>query len=157
MENISETAFYRRFKQNMEQFSPVGEKDLITAGISGGPDSVCLLFLLLTLQKEKSYGIQVVHVNHMLRPDASGDASYVDKLCKLFQLTCITVEKPVDKLADKWKISTEEAGRRVRYEALREAAGKALSAPECPYSRSLIALGHHLDDWSETKTPGKDF
>ena len=150
MENIAETAFYRRFKQNMEQFSPVGEKDLITAGISGGPDSVCLLFLLLTLQKEKSYGIQVVHVNHMLRPDASGDASYVDKLCKLFQLTCITVEKPVDKLADKWKISTEEAGRRVRYEALREAAGKALSAPECPYSRSLIALGHHLDDQAET-------
>ena len=150
MENISETAFYRRFRQNIEEFSPVGEKDLITAGISGGPDSVCLLFLLLTLQKEKRYGIQVVHVNHMLRSDAVMDACYVDKLCKLFQLTCITVEKPVDKLADKWKISTEEAGRRVRYEALRDAGKQALSAPGSPFSRSLIALGHHLDDQAET-------
>ncbi len=113
---------FSRFRAFVEKHSLIGRGDQITAGVSGGPDSVCLLFLLRELQNTLPFSLQVLHVNHMLRPSAAEEASYVDKLCKPMAIRCITVDKPVEKLAAKWKISLEEAGRRVRYEALRAAA-----------------------------------
>ena len=48
--------------------------DRVVAGVSGGADSVCLLFLLLEWQKEVPTDIAVVHVDHGIRAEAGEDA-----------------------------------------------------------------------------------
>ena len=48
--------------------------DRVVAGVSGGADSVCLLFLLLEWQKEVPTDIAVVHVDHGIRAEAGADA-----------------------------------------------------------------------------------
>ena len=55
--------------------------DRVVAGVSGGADSVCLLFLLLEWQKEVPTDIAVVHVDHGIRTEAGEDARYVEQLC----------------------------------------------------------------------------
>ena len=44
--------------------------DRVVVGVSGGADSVCLLFLLLEWQKEVPTDIAVVHVDHGIRAEA---------------------------------------------------------------------------------------
>lgn len=38
--------------------------------MSGGPDSITLLDILLKIQKEIKFDVVVAHVNHMIREDA---------------------------------------------------------------------------------------
>ena len=52
--------------------------DRVVAGVSGGADSVCLLFLLLEWRRAFPLDIAVVHVNHGIRPEAGEDARYVE-------------------------------------------------------------------------------
>ena len=51
----------------IEEHHMFNEHDKVIAGISGGADSVCLLFVLLELRKRKNIDIVAVHVNHMIR------------------------------------------------------------------------------------------
>ena len=61
--------------------------DHVVAGVSGGADSVCLLFVLRERRKEIPFSLEVVHVNHGIRREAGEDAAYVEALCKLIALT----------------------------------------------------------------------
>ena len=113
--------------------------DRVIAGISGGADSVCLLFVLLEWAKRKPLELSVVHVNHGIRPDADKDATYVEKLCRENGLKFYLYYEDVPALAAKEKCSLEEAGRKVRYQAF-EAAADACK----------IAVAHNANDCSET-------
>ena len=62
------------------------ENDYVVAGVSGGADSVCLLFVLLELRKHIPIDIHVVHINHGIRAEAGEDAAYVSTLCEHFDL-----------------------------------------------------------------------
>ncbi len=119
--------------------------DTVVAGVSGGADSLCLLFLLKELQKEMSLTLAVVHVNHMLRPEACEEAAYVERLCKELQVPFYLKEVAVEQLAKEQGISTEEAGRNVRYEAFSEVLGELTSDPS-----GKIAVAHHANDRAET-------
>ena len=56
--------------------------DKVLAGVSGGPDSVCLLFVLLQLREELDFEIMAVLVNHGLRElEADRDLEFVEELC----------------------------------------------------------------------------
>lgn len=63
--------------QTVEEFHMLKKGDRVLLGVSGGPDSVALLHLLVSRQED--YGVQlfVVHVNHQLRAEAAEEASYV--------------------------------------------------------------------------------
>ena len=128
-------------KENM--FEP---DDLVVAGVSGGADSVCLLFMLLEIQRIIPIDIRVVHINHMIRSDAMQDAQYVEQLCKQNNLPFKLVEADVEEIAQKEHISTEEAGRNVRYNAFYEVLRENTDLSK----KGKIAIAHNKNDCCET-------
>ena len=144
--------------------------DCVVAGVSGGADSVCLLFLLYAFRAKLSLSLKVVHVNHGIRPDAQRDADYVKELCDKLSIPFIQVNANVREIAENRGISEEEAGREVRYRAFSECAA-AFSREKFESVDSVqelnmhhdhamegnlatgsikIALAHHMDDRAET-------
>ena len=103
--------------QYVKEYQMIEEGDCIVAGVSGGADSVCLLLMLLEINKAVPIEIEVVHINHLIRPDAAKDAAYVRELCAHHGLSFTLVEEDVAAFARRSHLSTEEAGRQVRYEA----------------------------------------
>jgi len=128
--------------------------DRVIAGISGGADSVCLLFVLLEWAKRKSLELEVVHVNHGIRQDAAEDAAYVEKLCRENGLKCYLYHVDVPALAAAEKCSLEEAGRKARYRAFESAAADFTTAGEAAHVQNgpacKIAVAHNANDCSET-------
>ena len=117
------------------------ENDYVVAGVSGGADSVCLLLMLIEIKRIIPIKIHVVHINHMIRTDAAADADYVKVLCDQYSIPFTLVEKDVEAIARKKHISTEEAGRNVRYEAFY----KVLAG-----NKGKIAIAHNKNDCCET-------
>ena len=95
----------------------------IVLGLSGGPDSVCLFDVLFELSAMKNFRIHPVHVNHKFRPgDAERDQEYVEELCRQRGLTCRTFTVDCNALAREEGLTSEEAGRKARYDAFFETA-----------------------------------
>ena len=115
--------------------------DEIVAGISGGADSVCMLLNLLELKNEYDFMLKVVHINHKIRDDAKNDALFVKDLCDRYALDYYLFEEDVEELSKKEGISTEEAGRKIRYERFRQ-------VKEDPNAK--IAVAHNQNDVAET-------
>ena len=114
----------------------------VLAGVSGGADSVCLLFVLLEYAKRVSIELAVVHVNHGLRQEAVEDAEFVRKLCQREGVPFYLKEVNVKELAAREKRSQEEAARLLRYQAFREAAED--------FCADRIAVAHNSNDRAET-------
>ena len=73
---------YQKVKAYVKKWHMLQKEDSVIAGISGGADSVCLLFMLLKLQKELGFALMAVHVNHGIRgAEAERDEAYVKRLC----------------------------------------------------------------------------
>ena len=142
----------------MEEQNMIEPGDRVAAGVSGGADSVCLLFLLLEYQKRIPFHLAVVHVNHGIRKEAAQDAAYVEKLCEKHQLPFFLYERNVPQIAADRKLSCEEAGRQVRYEAFREVLKQWKPKEKLPCEDAAgtvpgegkIAVAHHLQDSAET-------
>ncbi len=63
---------YQKVKAYVKTYHMLEKKDRVIAGISGGADSICLLFILfLELQKEIGFSLAAVHVHHGLRGEAA--------------------------------------------------------------------------------------
>lgn len=116
--------------------------DGVVLGVSGGADSVCLLFALYRLRRELGIHLYVVHVNHGIRPDAGEDADYVKQLCSQLEVPFCLVEMDVQAFARQQACSEEEAGRQVRYEAFERELGRRRA--------QKIAVAHHAGDRAET-------
>ncbi|MCX5783127.1 MAG: tRNA lysidine(34) synthetase TilS, partial [Elusimicrobia bacterium] len=118
-------------------------RDRILAAVSGGADSVCLLYFLRAVSKKTGFEVMVCHVNHGLRGKAAdADARFVKKLCGKLNIPFFMRSAPVKKYAEKYRMSLEHAARKARYEALVKTAKKN----KC----NKIAVGHQLDDHAET-------
>ena len=86
----------------------LNKADKVVVGVSGGADSVCLLFVLMELQKTIGFDIIVVHVNHLLRgEDAESDEKYVRELCEKYHLTCEVYRENVEWIAKNKRESLE--------------------------------------------------
>lgn len=114
----------------------------VVAGISGGADSVCLLFVLLAWKEAYGLDLAVVHINHGIRREAGEDARFVEELCKWEDIPFYLKEADIPECSKEWKCSEEEAGRRFRYQAFEEVAGQR--------NASKIAVAHNMNDLSET-------
>ncbi len=126
----------------LERHQMIRPHDHVVLGVSGGADSVCLLFLLLEYAGKVPLELSVVHVDHGIRPDAAQDAAYVEKLCGERNLPFYLVRADVKGYAEREKCSVEDAGRRIRYEAF------CRTAEETGADR--IAVAHNCNDRAET-------
>jgi len=126
----------------MEEHHMLKAADKLVVGVSGGADSVCLLFLLLEYRKKIPFSLAVVHVNHGIRTEAVEDAHYVEELCKEQGLPFYPFHINVRQKALQEKCSEEEAGRNARYEAFTQVAET--------FGGNKIAVAHNSNDRSET-------
>lgn len=116
--------------------------DTVLAGVSGGPDSICLLDVLAVLSRRMSLRIGVAHLNHNLRLDeADRDAAFVRSMAAKYGLSYYEKKIDIRNAAKKAQISIEEAGRHHRHAFFHEIASTQ--------GFSKIALGHHRDDNAE--------
>ena len=122
----------------------IKDGDKIVLGVSGGPDSICMLDMMRELKEEKNinFEIYVAHVNHMIREEAIEDEKYVQNYCLKHNIKFFVKRVDVQKIANDKKIGTEEAGRKVRYDFFEEVLQKTGS--------NKIAIAHNKNDKIET-------
>jgi len=129
--------------ETIKKYNMINNKDKIVVGVSGGPDSVCLLHILCKLRESMDLGLVAVHVNHMLRGDeASGDEAFVENLCKKLNVELVTRRIDIKKLAKERRLSLEETGRIERYRLFEEVADN--------FGAQRIAVAHNKNDQAET-------
>lgn len=126
----------------IKKYNMIKSGDKIVVGVSGGPDSICLLHILNKLKDEMNFKIYVAHINHMLRKEADEETEYVKKFCKKIEVECFVKKIDVEKIAKQEKIGTEEAGRKIRYEFFEEVLKKTNS--------NKITTAHNSKDKAET-------
>ena len=127
------------FKAYIAQESLCRDGDRILATVSGGPDSVVLLHLLLLA----GYHVTIAHCNFGLRgKESDGDESFVLALGKLYGVKTFTRSFPTKTYAAAHRLSVQEAARNLRYDWFAELAKNE--------SLDKIALAHHQDDRVET-------
>lgn len=132
-----------KVRKFVEKYKMISPGDRVVAGISGGADSVCLLYLLKDLQKSLDFSLLAVHVNHQLREgEAERDEAFVRELCAREKIPFYGISVDVGRAAREEGISLEEAGRNVRYESFSQVCRKE--------NGNKIALAHHQDDLAET-------
>jgi len=119
-----------------------GQHCLLVA-VSGGPDSVCLLHILVELQEELGIRLYIAHLNHQLRgADSEADAQYVADLAHRLDILASIEQRDVKAYKAQHHLSLEEAAREVRYTFLAQVA-KSIGA-------NRVAVGHTADDHIET-------
>jgi tRNA(Ile)-lysidine synthase len=119
-----------------DMFSP---GDLVLVSVSGGPDSVCLLYSLWHLRRLFKIKLAVFHFDHRLREDSGRDAAYVrtvaERLKVSFHLRAAEEGPPKGVSVEAWG-SVER--------------GNAANSVRREIGSLVIAEGHTLDDRAET-------
>lgn len=123
----------------IERFSLLENTSEVTVALSGGADSMSLLYALFNLKEKLGITLFAAHLNHMIRGDeALRDEEFVKKQCENLGvlLFCERIDVPV--YAKEHKMSTELAAREVRYDFLSRV------------SRGAVATAHTASDNLET-------
>ena len=116
-----------------------GLKSHVLVALSGGCDSVTLLYILFEL----GYQVSAIHINHNLRgKESTEDEAFCKDLCRKLGVDLYIKNYPVESYAKDQGISIEEAGRYFRYTAF-EQIKKEIQADK-------IATAHNKNDTAET-------
>ena len=135
-----------RFVHEMHRFitenSMIQDGETVLVAVSGGADSIALLYGLHELQQQLNCHLHVVHLNHCLRENSSEDAEFVHTHANRLGLPITSHIADMRNLAEEWNLSIETAGRRARYEFFDTVC--------TDIGASKVALGHQKDDIAET-------
>jgi tRNA(Ile)-lysidine synthase len=127
-------------RNTIKEHGLIPQGSRVVLGLSGGPDSLCLLYVLAELQRVFGFRLEALHLNHLMRgEEAEADVEFLKKTCESLSVPLTVVRCDVYKKAADEGISVEEAGRAARHEALKECA-----------AGDLMALAHNRDDQAET-------
>jgi tRNA(Ile)-lysidine synthase len=142
MATLSETWMYKKIVAFSNQYDLIPDNTTIIIGLSGGPDSVFLLYFLKHLQKEKNLTLIAAHLNHEWRADAQKDEQFCSRLAENLEVDYVSDIASNFSTTEKFDGSKEEFARRLRRKFFNSVAEV--------YHAQVIALGHHLDDQEET-------
>ena len=130
----------------IQKYNLIKNGDRLVLGVSGGPDSMCMLNILNNIRKNDAINLQfnivVAHVNHMIREEADSDEQYVKNYCEKNNIEFYSKSIDVQKIGNNMKIGTEEAGRNARYEFFDEILELTNS--------NKVAIAHNKNDKIET-------
>ena len=134
--------FLNSVKKTISDYDMLSPGDAVLVSVSGGPDSVALLHVVLKLSDMFSLKLGIAHLNHTLRgQESDNDALFVESMARKLNLPFYLSKKDVRKYQANNRLSLEDAARRVRYSFFRETAEH--------YDFDKIAIGHHSDDNAE--------
>ena len=130
--------------KTIKKYKLIEQNDRIVCGVSGGPDSVCMLDILRRIKDENQIKLDIIvcHINHMIREEATDDEQYVENYCKKYSIPFYAKRIDVKKQAENNKKGTEETGRNIRYEFFEEIFQKEKA--------TKIAIAHNKNDKIET-------
>lgn len=128
----------------IKKYNLIENNDKIVVGVSGGPDSICLVDILYHLKKERvlNFDIIVCHVNHMIREEADSDEEFVKKYCEDRDIAFEAKKVNINEISKAKKLGSEETGREERYKFFNEILEK--------YNANKIATAHTKSDNAET-------
>jgi tRNA(Ile)-lysidine synthase len=121
----------------MASYVRIGSPDQVLLALSGGADSLALLFVLKEMKKEADFYLSCVHVNHHLRPSSVEEAKWLHDLCEGLKIP-LSIKDVVVPLSG----SLEDQARKVRYKAFQQVF--------LDTNAMVLALAHHADDQAET-------
>jgi tRNA(Ile)-lysidine synthase len=140
--NAIQDPFVREVYTTVVQFGMIQKKDAVLAGVSGGPDSVTLVRVLLDLKEHLGIPLGIAHLNHGLRGEESQrDEQFAKDFARKFCLPFFCKTMDIKRLAKEERLSTEEAGRNARYAFFTKTAAA--------HGFTKIATGHNRDDNAE--------
>jgi tRNA(Ile)-lysidine synthase len=139
----ADRAVVERVRLSVDRHGLLPSGGTVIVGVSGGPDSLCLLHVLCRLAVAYGVGLHVAHLNHRIRgPEADADAAFVADLAATWGLPCTVEARDVPALAREGKLALEEAARQARYTFLAAVAARLGSR--------TVAVAHNADDQVES-------
>ncbi|WP_029451482.1 tRNA lysidine(34) synthetase TilS [Clostridium algidicarnis] len=133
----------KRILEYIEKYSMIQKDDKVLVALSGGPDSITLLHILYSLKDDLGITLYAAHINHKLRGEASDkDERYVKEICSSLNIPCYVKLADINAISKKRGISSEMAGRDVRYDFF-ESLKKDLNI-------NKVAVAHNSNDRAET-------
>lgn len=115
----------------------LNSNDIIVVGVSAGPDSMTLLYILSKIRKSVAFKIIVAHVNHNVRVESKEEAEFLKNYCEKNNLVfeMMTIHKYAED-------NFHNEARNIRYTFYKELVEK--------YHANYLMTGHHGDDLMET-------
>lgn len=133
----------KKFIQSIKKHKMIEKGDTIVVAVSGGPDSVAMMHLLLSIKNAFNLKLYGVHLDHVTRDGQSTlDANFVKDFFDNNGIEGYFFKKDIEKYAKELNISFEEAGRLERYRLFNQVMEKT--------NANKIALGQNLNDQGET-------
>jgi tRNA(Ile)-lysidine synthase len=131
-----------KVKKTLKKYSMLTQGEKVVLGVSGGADSIALLY---SLNELIDYGLELIvaHMNHGIRAEeAERDAEFVRETAKTLGLTFVSGEVDAQKYKEDNGLSLEDAARTLRYKFFDQVMNK--------HYATKLATAHTLDDQSET-------
>ena len=120
----------------------IKERENVLVAFSGGADSVSLLFILNELKKKLDFSLKAIHVNHMIRSDASDDEIFTKEFCEKRGIEFFSYLVDVPEFCRENKLSEEEGARILRYKKIYECCDEN--------NIDKVAVAHNMNDNAET-------
>lgn len=131
-----------KIDQYIVKYNLINNNDIIIIGLSGGPDSVFLLHVLIALQQKYNLTLIAAHLNHEWRPEANVEEELCYTLARQHSIIFESEKLSSLPVQKKYRGSKEDFARTMRRHFLEAIAEK--------YQAHSIALGHHAQDQEET-------
>ncbi len=127
----------------IKKYSMLSGGEKILTGLSGGPDSVCLLHVLNNMKDKLTLDLNAIYIDHGLRPgETDMEIAFCKNLCENLKVPFVTRSIDVKTYAGEQKMNVQEAARQLRYNVFDEVSYEI--------NARKVALGHTADDQAET-------
>ncbi len=132
-----------KVRETARKHSMLSDNDHVLIGLSGGPDSVCLAFILDKLREDFNLSLSAVYIDHGLRPgETEKEREFCERLCDTLQIQFHFRSVNVKQCMKDISVNLQERARELRYAAFAEISDSVRA--------DKTALGHNADDQAET-------